>query len=293
MNRAFLKAVEVGMKYKFPYWNDNTIGTLGVTISDMVFDRLNYEMDFASYNDEASNEILVKLMKLSFIFLSRKIELDPENSSEAYMKRASLSQHYSSLLHGIQLDRKDDVISDNYYASIAYSRIDKNEESAKHMRLTISLYLKYTPNLYSVSTTIFIDDQEKGGLSTEMSAFQDLGVLGWGPKTSIINEIGVLKSRTLIENVIKELNLNITFFENGAINNNEIYNDQVPINIRFFVPDSILYNLDTSFVINANSKSKYTITSSDGDVVVSSEFGKNIASSFGEFNITPKDVSKL
>ncbi len=146
MNRAFLKAVEVGMKYKFPYWNDNTIGTLGVTISDMVFDRLNYEMDFASYNDEASNEILVKLMKLSFIFLSRKIELDPENSSEAYMKRASLSQHYSSLLHGIQLDRKDDVISDNYYASIAYSRIDKNEESAKHMRLTISLYLKYTPN---------------------------------------------------------------------------------------------------------------------------------------------------
>ncbi len=138
-------------------------------------------------------------------------------------------------------------------------------------------YLKYTPNLYSVSTTIFIDDQEKGGLSTEMSAFQDLGVLGWGPKTSIINEIGVLKSRTLIENVIKELNLNITFFENGAINNNEIYNDQVPINIRFFVPDSILYNLDTSFVINANSKSKYTITSSDGDVIVSSEFGKNIA----------------
>lgn len=146
MNRAFLKAVEVGMKYKFPYWNDNTIGTLGVTISDMVLDRISYELDFASYNDEASNEILVKLMKLSFIFLSRKIELDPENSSEAYMKRASLSQHYSSLLQGIQLDRKDDVISDNYYASIAYSRIDKNEESAKQMRLAISLYLKYTPN---------------------------------------------------------------------------------------------------------------------------------------------------
>ena len=146
MNRAFLKAVEVGMKYKFPHWNDSTIGTLGVTISDMVLDRLNYELDFASYNDEASNEILVKLMKLSFIFLSRKIELDPEYSAEAYMKRASLSQHYSSLLHGQQLDIKDDIISDNYYASIAYSRKDNNEESAKQMRLAISLYLKYTPN---------------------------------------------------------------------------------------------------------------------------------------------------
>lgn len=146
MNRAFLKAVEVGMKYKFPHWNDSTIGTIGATISDMVLDRLNYELDFASYNDEASNEILVKLMKLSFIFLSRNIELDPENSSEAYMKRASLSQHYSSLLNGLQSDRKDDIISDNYYASIAYARKNKNEESAIHMRLAISIYLKYTPN---------------------------------------------------------------------------------------------------------------------------------------------------
>ena len=146
MNRAFLKAIEVGMKYKFPHWNDSTIGTLGVTISDMVLDRLNYELDFASYNDETSNEILVKLMKLSFIFLSRKIELDPEYSSEAYMKRASLSQHYSSLLHGQQLDIKDDIISDNYYASISYARWNKNEESAKHMRIAISLFLKYTTN---------------------------------------------------------------------------------------------------------------------------------------------------
>ena len=146
MNRAFLKAVEVGTKYKFPHWNESTIGTIGVAITDMVLDRLNYELDFASYNDQTSNEILVKLMKLSFIFLSRRIELNPENSAEAYMKRASLSQHYSSLLNGIQMDRKDDIISDNYYASIAYSRLDKDAEAAKHMRLAISLYLKYTPN---------------------------------------------------------------------------------------------------------------------------------------------------
>ena len=146
MNRAFLKAVEVGTKYKFPHWNESTIGTIGAAITDMVLDRLNYELDFASYNDQTSNEILVKLMKLSFIFLSRRIELNPENSGEAFMKRASLSQHYSSLLNGIQMDRKDDIISDNYYASIAYSRLDKDAEAATHMRLAISLYLKYTPN---------------------------------------------------------------------------------------------------------------------------------------------------
>lgn len=146
MNRAFLKAVEVGIKYKFPHWNDSTIGTIGATITDMVLDRLNYELDFAAYSDEVSNEVLVKLMKLSFVFLSRKIELDPENSAEAYNKRASLLQHYSSLLHGLQLAKKDDIISDNYYSSISYARNNRNIDAAKQMRIAISLYLKYTQN---------------------------------------------------------------------------------------------------------------------------------------------------
>ena len=115
MNRAFLKAVEVGVKYKFPHWNDGTVGTIGVTIADMVHDRLNYEIDFAaSSSSNVSHDVLVKLMKLSFIFLSRKIELDPNNSRQAFKKRACLSQHYSPLLYGIQTDIKDDIISDYY-----------------------------------------------------------------------------------------------------------------------------------------------------------------------------------
>lgn len=146
MNTVFLKSVEVGTKYKFPHWNDSTVGTFGVAIADMVLDRLNYEMELASNTDKLSNDVLVKLMKLSFIFLSRKIELDSENSAEAYNKRASLSQHYSSLLHGQQLDNKEDIISDYYYASIAYARKEKNEMSSKLMRTSISLFLKYTPD---------------------------------------------------------------------------------------------------------------------------------------------------
>ena len=146
MNRAFLKAVEVGIKHKFPHWNDSAVGAIGVAIADMVIDRLNYEIDFASNNHNSQNDLLIKLMKLSFIFLSRKIELDPENSHEAYFKRANLSQHYSSLLNGVQADKKEEIIADYYYASIAYSRREKDEDSAKLMRIAISLFLKYTPN---------------------------------------------------------------------------------------------------------------------------------------------------
>lgn len=145
MNRAFLKAVEVGVKHKFPHWNDNAVGTIGIAIADMVLERLSYELDYASSRSDISQKVLIKLMKLSYIFLSRRIELDPEKSYEAFKKRASLSQHYSSLLSGLQQDRKEEIISDFYDASIAFARRGKNEEAAKLMRISISLFLKYTP----------------------------------------------------------------------------------------------------------------------------------------------------
>ncbi|VAX24568.1 hypothetical protein MNBD_IGNAVI01-3101 [hydrothermal vent metagenome] len=146
MNKAFLKAVEVGVKYKFPHWNDGTVGTIGIAIADMVLERLDYELDFVSSGSNFSNEVLIKLMKLSYIFLSRKIEIDPENSHEAFSKRACLSQHYSSVLYGIQTDRKEEIISDYYDSSISYAKRRKNLEAAKFMRIAISLYLKYTPD---------------------------------------------------------------------------------------------------------------------------------------------------
>ena len=62
------------------------------------------------------------------------------------------------------------------------------------------IYLRYTPNQYQVSATIYIDDKDSGGLTSELSAFEDLGGLGKS-KASIINETGVLKSRTLVDSI--------------------------------------------------------------------------------------------
>ena len=58
-------------------------------------------------------------------------------------------------------------------------------------------YLKTTNNQYEVTSTIFIDNQEGGGIASELSAFEDLGVLSSVTKKSIINETGVLKSRNV------------------------------------------------------------------------------------------------
>ena len=74
------------------------------------------------------------------------------------------------------------------------------------------LYLQIATREYQVSSTILINDGDNdGGSTSESSVFEDLGLFK-GPKTSIDTEIGILKSKTLIEKVIKALKLNITYY---------------------------------------------------------------------------------
>lgn len=148
------------------------------------------------------------------------------------------------------------------------------------------LYIQYTPSLYQRSTTIFIDDKESGGLNSEISAFEDLGGLG-GNKTSVINEMGVLRSLKLMETVVEKLKFNVSYFEEGYLIQEELYAAEVPFNVNFFVADSIFHHLDTSVVIHPISKHKFSLESEDGFFTQEYEFGKNIFTKFGQINVTP------
>ena len=53
---------------------------------------------------------------------------------------------------------------------------------------------------------------------SELSAFSDMGIES-GLKNNLDNEIEILKSRTLIENTVKKLNLNISTYIKGNIIN--------------------------------------------------------------------------
>ncbi len=85
------------------------------------------------------------------------------------------------------------------------------------------IYLKYTTAEYSTTASIIIKDEKSKGPSSEMAAFADLGLLGGMGASSIENEIGILKSKTLMTQTIKALNLNITYFEEGAVKSKELY----------------------------------------------------------------------
>ena len=154
------------------------------------------------------------------------------------------------------------------------------------------IYLRYTPNQYDVATKILIDEDNKGGLASELSAFEDLGLLG-GSQTSIDNEIELLKSITLMERVVKDLGINVTYYRKGRIITSELFFKNLPVKINFFSKDSIFYKKDTSFVIQIKSATNFSLKSRDGDIVTDHLFGENIKTNFGDITTTPSDIKKI
>ena len=77
-------------------------------------------------------------------------------------------------------------------------------------------YLRYATPIYKSTTTILVKDDRKGGIASELSSFSELGLLS-GVKSNVDNEIEIIKSRTLIRKTIKDLNLNIKYFNKGRI----------------------------------------------------------------------------
>lgn len=91
------------------------------------------------------------------------------------------------------------------------------------------LHLRYTTPLYIAKTTLIIkDDSSKG---PESSIYADLSLLTGSGTKSIENEIGILRSRRLMYDVVKSLNLHIQYFIEGRVNAIEMY-ENAPIAIQ-------------------------------------------------------------
>lgn len=84
-------------------------------------------------------------------------------------------------------------------------------------------YLRVTTPSYHTIASIIIKDEESKSPSSEMAAFADLGLLGGMGTNSIENEIGILRSKRMMTNVVKALNLNITYYDEDAIKSSELY----------------------------------------------------------------------
>jgi capsular exopolysaccharide synthesis family protein len=154
-------------------------------------------------------------------------------------------------------------------------------------------YLRYAKPEYSASATIKIRDDKE---SQKLPSLEDIssGGLFSDGTDKIKDEIEILKSRTLIKNVVKNLNLNVRCFAEGSIIEREIYKNP-PIKLSFFASDSIIDKVDTTLYLKVKSPTQFlafendakSLTNRDEHTGKSYAFGQRIKTGFGDMVLIP------
>lgn len=90
------------------------------------------------------------------------------------------------------------------------------------------VYLRYATPVYSAKASIIINETGNGAggnVYAEMGAFTGM------PNNDLSNELGILQSRNLMQEVVKSLDLHIQYFIEGQVREVEIYDD-IPFKLQ-------------------------------------------------------------
>ncbi len=147
--------------------------------------------------------------------------------------------------------------------------------------------LRYSVPQYEVSSTIVIS-QEDNLSDAGLSVFKDLGLEQ--SNDQIENEIQILKSKTLIKNVITKLKLHVQYFYEGWVLDIEEYEKPI-VTIDFLVPDSLLYRRSGIFNVRINSGTSFSFIDTDGNELSAHDFGTPVATSVGEAVLIPNQTN--
>jgi uncharacterized protein involved in exopolysaccharide biosynthesis len=153
-------------------------------------------------------------------------------------------------------------------------------------------YLRYSTNLYQASATIKIKEEKESQKLPSMAEISKGGLFSDGNK--IADEVKVLTSRNIFTNIVKNLNLNIRFYEEGKIKEKELY-ENPPLKLNFFATDSIIHGVDTLLFIKIKSPTEFLMFKDDAKSIVERDdsegklfsFGDRIKTGFGDMVIVP------
>ncbi len=149
------------------------------------------------------------------------------------------------------------------------------------------IYLRMTTPEYNVSATVFIKDDKKGG--SGLSELEDLGFIS--SSGSIDNEIEVLRSKSLIKDVVTELNLYTSYYSNGTFRDVEMYNT-APVRVDLTLQEA--EELTSTIRINLSllPAGKLAVSAKINQTEISAQFDKLPAvwpTDVGTFSFIPAD----
>ena len=146
------------------------------------------------------------------------------------------------------------------------------------------IYLQYAVSQYKVTSSIVVRDEKKGSSDVDMTAFSDLGIIS--QNRNLDNEIEVLRSKTLAENVADSLKINVNYYKDGFFKKQEIYKKSpVWVNVNEFKKAG-------NFIIDKNDDNSFIITSKDTAFTKKIFLGEAFESPCGLLTINKNETGK-
>ena len=147
-------------------------------------------------------------------------------------------------------------------------------------------YLRYKPLIFEVNASMMIKDNNQSGISTELAAFEDLGIIGGGSANNPENEVEIIQSRKIIGRVIDSLNLSTSYFREGRIRKVEIYGKDIPIIIDFLEKSELLIGRDSAIIVSILDNNRYELKDAEDENKTKHSFGHFVQSKLGTFKIS-------
>ncbi|SFC63226.1 capsular exopolysaccharide family [Zunongwangia mangrovi] len=119
-------------------------------------------------------------------------------------------------------------------------------------------YLKYATPVFKATASIIIKNDGAKGSSDAAYGFSDASMFGLRSE-KIESEISILNSRQLMKEVVKALNLHITYSIDGRFRNIELYDDK-PFTVKLLAYDAQkLKKFSSNFVVTYLGEDKFLV----------------------------------
>ena len=150
------------------------------------------------------------------------------------------------------------------------------------------LYLRYfAVNNYEIQGKILINNTNNGNGIRDVDNFNNIGLIK--TSQSIDDEIGILSSTGIMENVITNNSFNIEYYHEGTIRDIEIYGKNVPIKvIADETSDNLIYNQPIYIKLLDSINYELRAVYNKEELVSEHAFGELIELPYGTFTITSK-----
>ena len=151
------------------------------------------------------------------------------------------------------------------------------------------VYLRYTTPKYLNKATVLIKEDNDAGLSGELASIVKFTSISSRLTTGKMeNELAIFRSKRIISEVVKELDLNITYQSVGTIKSSSIYVYR-PITVKFLSFNDAPNKVPVPKIfIEIHSNTEYTVSYNDEKVSSRQFFGDKVSLPFGDITVIPE-----